>query len=269
MLSVPVPHSFSSVVSRTKPKRWNTFKNAFRIPQRQKAQNPSSSKGRKSIIGRLKLRRHKVPAPLNLPKDSSREPQLHNRPLSLNEDEIPTDTLEALLDVMPSRSLPATPLTKKRADHLNLSPPDSPIFDNPPSTPSTPPASVTTVPAIEIHHSPPVEKTIENGFEEPSASNNQEQPAIIIVETPAAPVTPAASTVEPEQVSAAEMAISSEVQKILQQEYTWDRIREVLQEADNHGDNVSYDILPKQDDQEWLQHSNGVDQLRAFLAVCD
>lgn len=210
-------------------------------------------------MNRLKLRRN-VPAPLTISKDSSGEPQFHNRPLSLHGDEIQKDTLEALLDVMPSRSLPATPLAKKRSDHINLSPPESPAFDKPPS----PPAIMTTVPVVEINYHPPVESTdptVESGYEKPlsnTGSNGVELPAQEQV-----------SSVEPEQTSAANL--NNEVQKILTKEYTWDKVREVLQEADkNHcALDISYDVLPKDDEQEWLQHLNGIEQLRAFLAVCD
>lgn len=230
----------SATITRTKPKRWKTFKNAFRRKSRSAA---AGTKARKSIMDRFRFRRHNAPPPLKMrEQSSSNEPQLANRPLSLNENEVPQDTLKALVDTLPSHSLPATPLTKKKLDQLSISPPESPTYNDPAVTPS--PVDVGIIPTIEI------------GVKDPNVISS-DQPSLDVHNTTAKE---SVSTVKVEQSS------SKEVEKLKQQEYIWDKIREVLQEADN--DDMSYNTLPEEN-QEWMQHSSGIEQLRAFLAVCD
>lgn len=158
---------------------------------------------------------------------------------------------------MPSRSLPATPLTKKRSEHLNLSPPETPIFDTP--TPSSPPASATVivVPQIEVNSLPPDDEI--NTEEKIPQENKVEAPTIEVVRP---------------DIATASADAAAEVQELLQKRCTqWNKVQEVLQEADSNGlpldEGMSYDVLPKQDDEVWMQHSSGIEQLRAFLSVCD
>ena len=226
-------------VTRTKPKRWKTFKKALRIPQRHQKDNPQTTKGKKSIIGKLKLRKRAVPAASSVQKEPGEVhiAQTHDRPLSLTQEDLPLDTVEVLLDAMPSQSLPATPLARKRSLEVNITPPDSPTFVDQSSFPSTP---------LEMEKEI-IEDDIENEIIEHEAEN----------------VTGYAGIKAP--------ILESESREILEKKYTWDMIRDVLQEADNSTVNVDVSctvIVPEQN-VEWMQLSTATEQLRVFLSVCD
>ena len=205
-----------------KPKRWKTFRNAFKIPQRHQKAPARSSKiiKRKTIMERLRLKRSNVPAPLQIRKEFNEQSLKHDRPLS---DEIPQDTLAALEDVIPSRSLPATPLTRKRSDPTNLSSPESPVLTDP-ETPNSPAVMTVPVEVSPVNHAAEAETTF-----------RKQQEA------------------------------SNKIEKFNERKFVWDEIREKLQSADVVG--VSHDLV--EEHQEWMIPSSGLEQLRAFLAVCD
>lgn len=197
-----------------KPKRWKTFRNAFKIPQRHQKASAGSSKvtKRKTIMERFRLKRSNVPTPLQIRKE---QPLHYDRPLS---DEIPKDTLVALEDVVPSCSLPATPLARKRSDPDNFS---SEFSD--PETVSTP--NVVTVP-VEINYVV-VKEDKELYYGEPELQE-----------------------------------ASSDVKRFQERQFVWDQIRENLE-----SDEVI--CAHSVSDQELANHLSGLEQLRAFLAICD
>ncbi len=207
---------------------------------------------------RLRLRR--TPAPLKLAKESSEEPRLHHRPLSLTDEQVPMDALEVLLDAMPSRSLPATPLAKKRSETVNYSPPVSPMFAEP-----TSPASNTVSVPVEINSS---SGSLDVKNEDAMIMNSNEESLVNV------------DTQHVEEPTGTEMdvpftgyIVAKESQKDPDpsqeslssfKELTWNEIREILKVSDQ----TQCNILPNED-QEWTKHSSGIEQLRAFLAVCD
>lgn len=185
-----------------------------------------------------------MPAPLKSGEESSGEPRLHDRPLSLTDEQMPKDSLEALLDALPSRSLPATPLAKKRSETVNYSPPVSPMFTEPTVSPSS------NIIPVEINFS----------------SDNLDEIANIADETIIKSHKESSTTSNKEVVSASQEDVDPQ-QIFLNRELAWDKIREVLQVSSLFS-NESYDMLPVED-QEWMKSSSGLEQLRAFLAVCD
>lgn len=282
----------------SKPKRWKTFRNAFKIPHH--TQRRRNSTKRKTIMERLKLRKSNTPTALKIRTESSTEPQLHDRPLSMIDDEIPKDTLEALLDVMPSRSLPASPLVKKRSDTVNFSPPESPLFIDPllslpPSLPTSVPVEVysftfpetdekadtsTAIVIDELSTNTNEEATVSTVMDQPSTSADSTATPAIVIDEPPTPNNDAESDPVPKQESSPEVITTSKdakeiesspkvtaVKEIEEKVYIWDKIREILHESDQPS-NISYDSLPKEE-QVWMEHSSGLEQLRAFLDVCD
>lgn len=187
-------------------------------------------------MDRFKLRRSNAPPPLRI---STKEPPFPHRPMSLVDDEIPRDTLAALEDVVPSRSLPATPLARKRTDPLLFSPPESPKFTDPETPLLTPdsPATAVTIP-VEINYVP-----VSGG----AAEGNHDDEG---------------------QKEISSHYVPEAVVKFQERLFIWDQIRESLESDDCPHDMSYYDVLPKED-QEWMEHTSGVEQLRAFLAVCD
>ena len=164
-------------------------------------------------------------------KDSSEEPRFHNRPLSLIDEQVPMpmDALEALLESQPSRSLPTTPLAKKRSENVNYCPPISPVFAE--STESPTNNVLISVPA-EIHCSEDEKKSV------------------------GAPcLTSASIHSEPRQ----------EPVQLKKEISAWDQIRELLLKSDQTQPALS----GNSEGQEWAKHSTGIEQLRAFLSVCD
>ena len=221
-------------MKKSKPKRWKTFKNAFKIPHRHPKAPPSSALSlgskitkKKSIMDRFRLRRSNAPPPLQIRQE---DPPHHSRPLSLVDDEtIPPDTLAVLVDVVPSRSLPATPLSKRR--HVELSPPESPLSTAPE------PDNVVAVP-IPVPTPMPSSETSKGNTEKRQSSPPSETAA-------------------------------NATQKFRDQSL-WDKIRDILESDDTACEitTSSYAQVPEQD-QPWLRHSNALEQLRAFLSVCD
>lgn len=191
-------------------------------------------------MDRFKLRRSNAPPPLQI---STKEPPFHDRPLSLIDDEIPRDTLAALEDVVPSQSLPATPLARKRLDPVHFSSPESAD----PETPLTPdsPTTVITIP-VEINYIP-----VNGGMPEDNHEDNIRDS-------------------DSKEISAhVKQHVPEAIRKFRERQFVWDKIREYLEaEEEACAHDLSYDVLPKED-QEWMEHSSGMDQLRAFLAVCD
>lgn len=180
---------------------------------------------KKTIMDRFRLK-----------KSIRREaPTLHDRPLS---DEISTqDTLAVLLNADPSRSLPATPLARKRAENIYFSPPESPVTD--PETPLSPdsPANVVTVP-VEVNSM----RDETSDVTSPCSSS------------------PSIGT---------KKDVEMDIKNFEEQHSMWDKIRKALESDEPvFAHDLSYDILPKQD-QEWMNESTGMEQLRAFLTVCD
>lgn len=194
---------------------------------------------------RFRLRRHNAPAPLKIRKDSNEEPpQLHSRPLSLIDNEVPKDTLEVLLDAMPSRSLPATPLARKRSDHQQFYPPEPPISINVMS------ALTATVPVVEVNCSSPLEHpniTVED-YSSHANSNEKHMES-------------GSTDITKEKF----VAVSSEVKKVQEAKYIWDEIREILLSSEQSETQCALDNPPIED----LEHASGLEQLRAFLSVCD
>ena len=242
------------------------------------------------------MRRSNAPVPLKIRNESDEQPtHLHDRPLSLVDDQVPRDTLEALLDFVPSHSLPATPLAKKRSDIMQLSPPESPMFTGPESPMFTGPESpvftgpkspVFTGPESPVFTGPesPVFTDPESlgpespGPESPLSSpelptssvtlpvdddlpdENSHDVTVVAMDVPVGSHSKPVTTVQP----------SEEIKRFQERNFVWDKIHEVLEESEKatSTSEKSYDSLPDQD-QDWLTHSNGLEQLRAFLAVCD
>jgi hypothetical protein len=165
---------------------------------------------------KFRLKRSNPPSPLQIRRGLQEQPQYPNRPLS---DDIPKDMLAALDDIVPSRSLPATPLTKKRSDPTHFSSPESPVFTDP-VTPDSPtmaiPVEVNDVSASGVANDGRLEHI-----------NKQD-----------------------------------ESEKIKGRHFVWDKIRENLDSDEVYSQ--SYE-----EEQEWMNHSSGLEQLRAFLAVCN
>ena len=281
-----------------KPKRWETFKNAFAVPRRrhQKQQNSETSrktkiKKRKTFMEKFRSRR----APLRRREDLFEK---ENRPLSLDDD-LPINRLEVMLDAKPSHSLPASPLTQK-SEKFNL--PESPIFTDPEM--SLPFSAVVTTPT-EINTEQKSSHEIQIALSSPPRDNSMVLDIVPAVQTPTALIEK--ETVTPVPVPVIVVAENDPVPvkvnsdmllqpsqdvsifdtesdikpnmddfvpncEVINREFTWDVIKEVLEESDKINGisvhNISYDILPEEE-QVWMQESCGIEQLRAFLAVCD
>lgn len=241
-------------------------------------------------MDRLKLRRSNAPVPLNIRNESDQHPtHLHDRPLSLIDDQVPRDTLEALLDFVPSRSLPATPLAKKRLDVMQFSPPESPMFTGPespgpeslmftgpespgpespgPGSPGTE-SPGTESPGPESHG--PESSGPESLLSSPELPTNSVTMPVGVPGEDLGDVTVAMSEPVGSHMPTVEHTPSEEIKIFQERNFIWDKIHEVLEESDKvtSASDMSYDSLPIQD-QDWLNHSSGLEQLRAFLAVCD
>lgn len=159
--------------------------------------------------------------------DSLPEQQMSERPQSLHNDEASQDALEVLLDDMPSVSLPATPLTKRREDPVNFSPPSSP-------------------------HSVDVEMLLGEDTSSPRNSQLPTQKPVFTYETPAS------ETLDSEE------NVGIALEKFKLQRFTWDEINEILESQSSE---TNHDVLPEEGI--WTTKSSGIEQLRAFLEVCD
>ena len=144
-------HHSEKKFSTAKPKRWKTFRNAFKRPQKTRGSTSTAHSKitkKKSIMDRFRLRKSSAHPPIQIGKEFDEGSSHQNRPLSLTEDEFPKNTLAALVDIVPSRSLPATPLAKKRFISEESSPPESPTL----ADPGTPDSAAGVM--VEVHVSP-------------------------------------------------------------------------------------------------------------------
>lgn len=202
---------------------------------------------------RLRIRR---PAPLKVDKESTVEPRQQHRPLSLTDEQVPMDALEVLLDAMPSMSLPATPLAKKRSETVNYSPPLSPMFAEPVASPTS---IAVSMPILSSGDS--LDENIMDSNDDIVESVKQDLPATPEIEASACSAKDVQGGTDSDQGAVSYLKESQEIGS------TWDKIREVLQVSDQT-QSASSEML-QNEDQEWMEHSSGLEQLRAFLAVCD
>ena len=232
-------------------KRWESIKSTFSQLQPRRhahsSQDPSASLGpqgrrrakparkvdrNESFMQRLKhfRRRERGLSPSSSHHSEDELSPVHaaTRPVSMM---TPTK-LEPVVEPPPTpRSLPNTPLTKKREP----SPPQSPLsleYTASPSEESHSIPSHTSTPAREL--SPGVE-TSETGPKEP----------VRLAPTGAKPAIP----------------------EFLSKRYTWDDIKEFLESLPEKSKGYSYEELPPEENS-WEDRPTGVEQLRQFLAVC-
>ncbi len=190
---------------------------------------------------KLRFRKAREPAHLRVKKESSEGPALHNnRPLSMIEDETPNlDFLETLLDVAPCRSLPATPLARKRSD---IYPPGKDISF--PSISSVVDESVVSGDDV-LHNLSDITTT--------SVESNEQLNSDYPVN----------------KLQHSDVNTVTEVNIATEKGSTWDEVREFLhQKTSASTPSLPSDILSS-DDQIWMKQSCGIEQLRVFLTVCD
>ena len=166
------------------------------------------------------------------------------RPTSaLSEDLPPTTSLYPFVEPPPSpRSLPATPLSKKREQLEAAS--TSPQYSSPEheSVPTSP-LAITEIkaPAPEpVKPVPPVRVVFKPEPSPPSAARQATEP------------------VKP---------VKAPVPEFLQQRFVFDDIRDFLDSLPERTVEPSYERLPPEDET-WLDRPTGVEQLREFLAIC-
>lgn len=237
---------------KKKVKRWESIKSTFTVQPHRHAdssQDPSASLGaqgrrrakqtrkvdrNESFMQRLKhfRRRERGLSPSSgQPSEGEPSPVHVQRPVSMM---TPTK-LEPVVEPPPTpRSLPNTPLTKKR-DVLEPSSPQSPLS-----------FEYTAAPSEESHSIPSHTSTPARGLS-PRAETSETGPK--------EPVKPAPTGAEPV------------ILEFLSKRYVWDDIREFLESLPEKSEGYSYDELPPEENS-WNDKPTGVEQLRQFLAVC-
>ena len=235
------------------------------------------------------------------------EIQVSHRPMSLTESELQAATLDILAEVQPTRSLPATPLSRKRPVDFDETPPPSPIsrtsvaspaltLDSVISSATSSPAHATFEPEKESEKEPEKESEREPEKEsekepekeperelvkEPEPQSNEELPPPSQTEAPPIIVTTQddshsvetksldTNTLEPaaKKPEKASTTSTPELPEFLRRKFVWDEIQEVLDSLDEREDKETYDELPPEEPV-WLEHSTGVEQLRAFMLTC-
>lgn len=201
------------------------------------------------------------------------------------------DALEVLLDANPSRSLPATPLAKRRSNPLLFNPTDEPMFVDPMMTlPANLPKLSITVPpedfidppkdlaGIQFMPLPPPEISDE-GLIHGEPSSNKITSAIpgASIEVVKVDELQTASKEQPQRVipiavteSVATSQVKKDANRYVIKDAAWEKIRNVLsKDSDKNIVPPSYDMLPKQNHQSWLNASSGIEGLRAFLDMSD
>lgn len=169
----------------------------------------------------------------NAPAPLQIRKEFNERPLHHDRplsDEIPKDTLVALEDIVPSCSLPATLLAGKRSASTRSSSPESLMFSDPET--ALTPNSPANLP-VEVNYVPVKEDEAANEELRYGETKQQEVP--------------------------------SDIERFQERRFVWDQIRENL-ESDEV---VCAHSVSCEEDQELMNHSTGLEQLRAFLAVCD
>ena len=243
---------FSHRTQKKKVKRWESIKSTFTLQPHRHAhssQDPSASLGaqgrlrtkqprkvdrNESFMQRLKhfRRRERGLSPSSSQHSEDEPSPVHaQRPVSM----MTPAKLEPVVEPPPTpRSLPNTPLTKKR-DVLEPSSPQSPLS-----------FEYTAAPSEESHSIPSHTSTPARGL----------SPGVETSETgPKEPVKPAPTGAEPV------------VLEFLSKRYVWDDIREFLESLPEKSEGYSYDELPPEENS-WNDKPTGVEQLRQFLAVC-
>ena len=234
-------------------KRWESIKSTFSQLQPHRhahsSQDPSATLGvqgrrrakqtrkvdrNQSFMQRLKhfRRRERGLSPSSSHHSEDELSPVHaTRPVSMM---TPTK-LEPVVEPPPTpRSLPNTPLTKKR-DVLEPSPPQSPLS-----------FEYTASPSEESHSIPSHTSTPARGL----------SPGVETSETgPKEPVKPAPTGAEPV------------IPEFLSKRYVWDDIREFLESLPEKSEDYSYEELPPEENS-WEDRPTGMEQLTQFLAVC-
>lgn len=309
-----------------KPRRWKTFRNAFSLYQRRHRKSTddmlsarvrhhrrsaddvlsagvTATHKKRSLFGHFRRRNNH-----HALTDMNSKPHLHsNRPLSMVDNTLTEDALDVLLDSKPSRSLPASPLAKRRNNPSSFCPSEELAFVDPTMTlettlttlsHSTPAVDFIGHPAEDFEYlpAPPPETFV--CMHSPPASDGASGDGLVFTEsscnksTDAVPdmqasvevltmdteetaceenealMPPVASQPPQETSRALDEAKSSCGIKYA----TWEAIREALsKDSDDKWSDVvplSYDVLPKQD-QSWLNASSGMEGLRVFLQMVD
>lgn len=248
-----------------KVKRWDSLKNSFAVSKHpsqeeevptahatgrrgKKGKSPKKVARNTSFMERLRQRVQKSPSPgrdqppsgyVHFPGAALAPPK--QRPTSaLSEDLTVTTSLEVYGGEPPPspRSLPATPLSKKREQREQYS---SPEHESVPTSP----LAVTEIKAVSS----------------PSPENTKPAPPVkkvVFTPEPSPPVTRVTVPVKP---------VEAPVPEFLQRRFVFDDIRDFLDSLPERTEEPSYEQLPPEEET-WLDKPTGVEQLREFLAVC-
>ena len=241
---------------KVKVKRWQSIKSTFSLqPRHHSSQDPTASLGshekrakkvdrNKSFMQRLRNLRHRS----SPSSDDEPSPEHYQRPKSMTSQ----TQLEPVLEPPPSpRSLPNTPLVKKRDAH-KASPPASPIsvevFPISSSTEAleSPSHVSSTSPARSL--SPEVETGTVSAIGQEESQTGTTEPKEPPVQL---------------EVKHTEPAIP----ELLNKRFVWDEIKELLESLPERSESYSYEELPPQESG-WEDKPTGMEQLREFLAVC-
>ena len=103
----------------SKPKRWESFKGAFAIKQRSQSPAPLDTRERKKVQKKTFMDRFKVKRSGGGANQLTLAPEDNKRPLSFTgADEKSKDTLDVFAQFEVSKSLPSSPVTKKKKHSL-------------------------------------------------------------------------------------------------------------------------------------------------------
>ena len=240
---------------QVKVKRWQSIKSTFSLQPRRHPQDPTTSLGghekrakkvdrNKSFMQRLKNFRHRS----NQSSDDDLSPEHHHqRPKSMSSQ----TQLEPPLEHPPTpRSLPNTPIIKKRDAH-QTSPPASPlsveVFPISSSTEAlkSPSHASSTSPARSL--SPEVETGKTSAIHQGESKTGSAEPE------------------EPLQLEA--KGTEPAIPEFLNKRFVWDEIKELLESLPERSESPSYQELPPEETG-WEDKPTGMEQLREFLAVC-
>ena len=272
---------------RAKPKRWESLKNTFSVHPRSTEPSPEHSL---PAAGKKTKKNKKAPMKIKIrggggTKGHSRSPSpgieaeipLHKRPMSFHGGEqFPTNTLEVALDnVAPSRSLPSTPLTKKRAQTgppaVPPSPDDLSSQDRESDTTGGDISRTATPISIEVHEYKEEEKEQVKKPTKPVPPPRKRKSSTELAAKTAAAEPQVQSSVplkpvRPVPPPPPEVIIEPVTPEFLRRHLTWEEVREVL-EAAPESEVADYDDLPAEEPT-WLEQLTAIEQLRTFLAVC-
>ena len=205
---------------------------------------------------------------------------MSSRPLSLTESQVQTATLDVLAALQPTRSLPSTPLTRKRPVDFDESPPPSPVSRSSAASPAlTLDSVISSATSSPAHPSFEPEKEPELQFEDLPPPSQSEVPPIIVTTQDVSQSIEPSETVslvtdtlerkpkENEKPSKTSAPAAVELPEFLRRKFAWDEIQDVFDSLDEEEDKETYDELPPEE-QVWLEHTSGVEQLRSFLLAC-